>query len=80
MAYGYLIDNAYLVDFDNNVEFLLSAVILANENQIFNDDQYEYTTVGLPFMQRLGQLIYQHELVRPKKNQPDLTKFKINYK
>lgn len=79
-AYGYIIDNAYIVDFKNDVEFLLTAVILANEDLIFNDDQYEEQTVGLPFMQRLGSLIYQHELVRPKKYRPDLTKFKINYK
>jgi hypothetical protein len=41
-AYGYLIDNAYIVDFEKKIEFLLTAVIQVNENQIYNDDTYEY--------------------------------------
>ena len=79
-AYGYVIDNAYIADFENQVEFLLTAVILANEDLIFNNDINEHETIGLPYMKHLGRLIYQHELVRHKKHQPDLTKFKINYK
>lgn len=79
-AYGYLIDNAYIVDFENDIEFFLTAVILANENQIFNQDKYEYNTVGLPFMNKLGNLVYQHELVRKKKHRPDLSKFRLTYK
>ncbi|MGV3589587.1 MAG: serine hydrolase [Adhaeribacter sp.] len=78
-AYGYLIDNAYIVDLENNVEFLLTAVILANEDLIFNDDKYEYDTVGLPFMNKLGNLIYKHELIRKKKYEPDLQKFRITF-
>ena len=53
-AYGFMIDNAYVVDFENNVEFLLAAVLLVNENEMFNDDKYEYEEVGFPFMKRLG--------------------------
>ena len=47
-AYGYLIDDAYVVDFEAGVEFLLTAVIQVNANQIYNDDTYEYDEVGLP--------------------------------
>ncbi|NNE29978.1 MAG: hypothetical protein HKN16_10085, partial [Saprospiraceae bacterium] len=35
-AYGYLTDVAYIVDFKNQVEFFLGAVIHVNENRIFN--------------------------------------------
>jgi len=78
-AYGFLLDNAYFVDFKNKVEFMVSAVILCNEDEIFNDDIYEYDSVGFPFFKNLGQKIYESELHRVKKNQPDLSKLKFNY-
>ncbi|WP_242916244.1 serine hydrolase [Pontibacter liquoris] len=79
-AYGFMIDNAYVVDFDNKVEFMLTAVILVNEDQVFNDDTAEYEEVGFPFMEHLGQAVYQHELKRKKKYLPDLSKFKMDYR
>ena len=78
-AYGYLIDNAYIVDFDNGVEFMLSAVINTNTDGIYNDGKYEYKTLGYPFMKDLGQLVYKYELKRKKVHQPDLSAFRITY-
>jgi hypothetical protein len=78
-SYGYDIDNAYIVDFKNKVEFMLTAVVQSNEDGILNDDKYEYKTVCLPFMKNLGQVIMQYELTRPKKHLPDLKKFKFVY-
>jgi len=78
-AYGYLIDNAYVVDFKNNIEFLLSAVIYVNEDQIFNDDKYEYDQIGFPFLSNLGKVIYDYELTRKKKFVPELTKFRFDF-
>jgi hypothetical protein len=74
-AYGYLIDNAYIIDTKNNIEFLLSAVILCNEDLIFNDGNYEYEAIGLPFLGNLGRVIYDYELKRKRKYQPNLSKF-----
>ncbi len=79
-SYGYDIDNAYIVDFENKVEFILTVVIQSNEDGIYNDNKYEYETVCLPFLKNLGQVIYQHELQRQKKYLPDLKKFKFDYK
>lgn len=78
-AYGYVIDNAYIVDFNEGVEFMLSAIIYVNKDEIFNDDKYEYDKVGFPFMKNLGQLIYDYEKARPKKVKPDLSEFKFEY-
>ncbi|MFB9844429.1 serine hydrolase [Mucilaginibacter ginsenosidivorans] len=78
-SYGYDIDNAYIVDYKNKVEFMLSAVVQSNDNQIYNDNKYEYKTVCLPFMRDLAQTIYQVELKREKKFLPDLNKFKFRY-
>ncbi|GAA4317601.1 hypothetical protein GCM10023115_43150 [Pontixanthobacter gangjinensis] len=61
-AYGTLTETAYIQDKKNNVEFLLSATLLVNENQVFNDNNYEYDEVGIPFLAELGRQIYQKEL------------------
>ncbi len=75
-AYGFLIDNAYIVDFKKGIEFFLSAVIYVNDNNILNDDHYEYDSKGFPFMRHLGWTFYNYEMNRHKKYKPDLNKFK----
>ena len=78
-AYGYLIDNAYIVDLDKGVEFMLSAVINTNTDGVFNDGKYEYSTLGFPFMKELGRVVYDHEQKRHRPRKPDLTRFKLSY-
>ena len=65
-AYGTLTDCAYIQDTENEVEFLLTATILVNEDGIFNDNVYEYDTIGIPFLAELGRLLYESELERKK--------------
>jgi len=65
-AYGTLTDCAYIKDTQNNIEFLLTATILVNKNGIFNDDTYEFDSVGIPFLAQLGRELYQYELRRKK--------------
>ena len=79
-AYGFLVDAAYIVDFRNNIEFLLSAVIYCNSDGIFNDDNYDYEKTGLPFMKNLGRVVYEYELKRKRKNVPDLRTFQFTYR
>lgn len=79
-AYGFMIDAAYLVNFNTNTECLISAVIHCNSDGVYNDDRYEYKTVGLPFMRALGQLIMRYEQTRVRKKQPDLRSFLFNYR
>ena len=78
-AYGFLTDAAYVVDFEKGVEFLLSATIYCNSDGIFNDDRYDYNTVGFPFLKHLGQVIYEYEVQRSRKNRPDLSPFRFDY-
>lgn len=78
-AYGFLTDVAYIVDFTNNIEFILSATIYCNSDGILNDDRYEYDTVGFPFMKQLGELIYEYELKRGRPTKPDLSEFILMY-
>ena len=79
MAYGYLTDVSYIVDLKKEIEFFLTATISVNKNQIFNDDNYEYQTIGLPFLSRLGKVVYDYEVQRERAVKPDLSKFKIEY-
>lgn len=78
-AYGFLTDVAYIVDFANQVEFLLSATVYVNKDGILGDDQYEFDQTGKPFLKVLGQLIYETELQRKKKYPADLSRYKIIY-
>jgi len=79
-AYGFLTDSAYIVDYENKIEFILSATIFTNDNLTFNDDNYEYDEIGLPFLEDLGQAIYAIELNRERLFPPDLSKLQqINY-
>lgn len=78
-SYGFLTDVAYIVDFKNKVEFMLSGVIYVNHDGILNDDEYEYDQIGYPFFKEVGNIIYQYELERKRKYVPDLSSFKFDY-
>ncbi|TKD58947.1 serine hydrolase [Flavobacterium sp. ASW18X] len=61
-AYGTLTDTAYIVDSKNDIEFILSGTILVNQDGIFNNDNYEYDSIGIPFLAQLGRVIYAQYL------------------
>lgn len=60
-SFGYLTDASYIVDFDSGTEFMLSAVIYTNRDEILNDNRYEYSETGYPFFRELGQIIYNYD-------------------
>ena len=70
-AYGFLLDNTYIIDTEAKVEFMLSAVIYVNADGILNDNTYDYRTIGLPFMKNLGNTIYKYELSRKRAYRPN---------
>ncbi len=76
-AYGYLTDCAYLIDIENNIEFILAATIHVNRNGIYNDGLYEYQETGIPFLAELGRVIYAHELKRNRRHAPDFSRFSM---
>lgn len=75
LAYGFMTENAYVVDFDRGLEYLLTAVICVNENRVFNDGEYAYDDVGFPFMANLGRAIHLYERGRERSFIPDLSRF-----
>lgn len=74
-SYGWLSDVAYFVDYKNNIDFFLSAVIYVNKNKILNDGKYEYKEVGFPFLANLGQLIYSYDKTRKRPYPSDFSRF-----
>ncbi len=80
LSYGFLIDTAYIVDFEAKTEFMLSAVIYVNQNQTLNDDKYEYTSIGFPFFAKLYEHISAYEKTRKRAFLPDLSKFQLDFK
>jgi hypothetical protein len=61
-AYGFLIDAACFEQVRTQKKFLLSAVVYCNSDEIFNDDRYEYDSIGYPFLRSLGRILYQHAM------------------
>lgn len=76
-AYGFLIDCAYIVDFKNKVEFLISSSIYVNERDMIGSGKYEYDQLGLPFLRDLSKTIYKYERQRSKKYNPNLKEFDL---
>jgi hypothetical protein len=58
-AYGFATDVEYITADGSNVECLLSANVYVNADGIFNDDRYEYDTLGYPFLATLGRAVWQ---------------------
>jgi len=78
-SYGFLTDVAYIVDFRNKIEFMMSGNIYVNSDGVLNDDKYEYVETGYPFFKEVGNIIYQYELKRKRKYAPDLSAFQFDY-
>ncbi|MFL5752907.1 MAG: serine hydrolase [Bacteroidia bacterium] len=78
-SYGFMVDCAYIVDQKKKTEFMLAAVIYANETEVINSGRYEYNSVALPYLSRLGQVFYNYELKRKRKVVPDLNEFNYDY-
>ncbi len=78
-SYGFLTDIAYIADFKNNVEFMLTGNIYTNKDGVLNDDKYEYEETGYPFFRETGNIIYEYELQRKRKYTPKLDRFRMKY-
>ena len=61
-AYGTSIDNGLIKNYQDNVEFILTATIYTNKNKVINDNLYEYDDIAVPFLAKLSRAIYD-ELV-----------------
>ena len=58
------INHYYIKNYEEDVEFFLSATIYVNENETMNDNIYEYDNRGIPFLAEFSRQIYQFEKLR----------------
>ncbi len=61
-AYGYISDGAFVEDVEHNLKYFICAELLVNEDEIFNDDQYEYNQIGIPFLAQFGKSVHSYFL------------------
>tara|TARA_A100000164_G_scaffold287505_1_gene260524 strand:+ start:1339 stop:2493 length:1155 start_codon:yes stop_codon:yes gene_type:complete len=61
-AYGTSTDTAYIKNYTDDIEFFLSATIYVNDNNVINDNIYEYDEIAIPFLAKLSQSIYNRFL------------------
>ena len=61
-AYGTSIDNALIKNYQDNIEFILTATIYTNKNKVINDNLYEYDAIAVPFLAKLSRAIYNELL------------------
>jgi hypothetical protein len=59
---GFMIDNAYVVDTRNGVDFFLTVVIKCNKTDILGEEYYEYEETGLSFIKNISRFIHEYEL------------------
>jgi hypothetical protein len=56
-AYGFRIENAYVVDQKSKRAVFFTVAIYANADGVLNDDEYEYDTVADPFIHDLAEAV-----------------------
>jgi hypothetical protein len=77
-SYGYTTDCAYIVDFTNKVEFMISATYFVQKaNGVIDGTDECYNKFIMPFFKNIGQSVYLYELSRKKKFLPDLLEYKF---
>ena len=59
-AYGTSTDSAYIKNYKEDIEFFLTATIYTNNNEIINDDIYEYSDIAIPFLSKLSNILYKN--------------------
>ena len=55
-------------------------MIYINDNEILNDDTYEYDEISIPFLASLGNAIYDYALFRKRDKKPNLNPFSLQVK
>lgn len=56
LAYGFVIDTAYIVDTRTQKGFFLAATLYANSDGVLDDNTYDYDSLAFPWMADLGEL------------------------
>jgi hypothetical protein len=64
-AYGFTLENAWVVDQSSGRSLFLAAAVYTNADGVLNDDAYDYEGVALPFLRDLGEAVARRSLAGP---------------
>lgn len=56
-AYGFSVENSYVVDETTKRSFFVAAAVYANDNETLNDDNYPYESVAEPLFTGIGRAL-----------------------
>lgn len=70
IAYGFVTETAYIVDFEKQQDFLMSVSIYVNTDEIMNDGKYEYESIARPFLAKFSRIIQKHLIIPSEKSSP----------
>jgi hypothetical protein len=59
ISYGFVTESAYIVDFENQKDFMVSISIYVNDDEVMNDNQYEYKKIARPFIANFTRIIQE---------------------
>ncbi len=59
-AFGFLIENAYVVDKTTGRSFFLAAAVYANPDETMNDDSYGYDATSFPALADVAEAVARH--------------------
>lgn len=62
-ALGFFVENSLVVDETADTFFFVAVAVYANRNDVVNDDRYDYETIAVPFVRRLGVFLADRWLV-----------------
>lgn len=62
-AYGFLVENAYVVDEGSGRSFFLTVTLYTDSDGVVGDDLYEYEKVGRPFLEKLAEILARRLLL-----------------
>ncbi len=65
LAYGFSIENAYVVHLGTGRSFFVTACLYTNPNSTVNDGEYGYDEIALPFWSDLGEALARRLLLLP---------------
>jgi hypothetical protein len=61
---GFILENSYVIDTKNGIDFFLTVMVKCNRDDIFGDDQPLYSQVGIPLMRRIARTVHASEIER----------------
>jgi hypothetical protein len=62
-AYGFLVENAYVVDEQSGRSFFFTVTLRADPDDVVGDDQYAYEQLGRPFLEKLAEILARRLLL-----------------